>query len=142
MNHWMKVGIAGVTEGSGEYGEMLTARDVEIACVWDYVHSRADEFHRRFGGRVASNMDEIADEGLDGVILDAKPADLPGYTIMLMAAGIPVLIADKNGIPHGARELVSQAVREHAGLMMTAGDNGEETMEKFLLLCDTGDLPE
>ncbi len=142
MNHWMKVGIAGVTEGSGEYGEMLTARDVEIACVWDYVHSRADEFHRRFGGRVAANLDEIADEGLDGVILDVKPGDLAGFTVMLMAAGIPVLIADRKGIPPDEHELVSHAVREHVGLMMTAGDSGEETMEKFLLLCDTGYLPQ
>jgi len=142
MNNWMKMAIVGVSDRSSEYGEMLTTRDVEIACVWDYVHSRADEFHRRFGGRIASGLDDIADEGLDGVILDVKQADLPGFSILLMAAGIPVLIADRNGIPSESRDLVNDAAREHAGLMLTASDDAEEDMKRFMILCDTGSLQE
>ena len=137
----MKVAIVGLAnERPYEYGEILMAKDIEIACVWDYKHSNADAYARRFRGAVIVDFDQVPDVGVDGAILSLKKGDYPRYAIPLLAGGVPVLIGDPSDVSDEDMERITEAAREHcAPFMLAESDDAASVMEAFLSLCDAGE---
>ena len=139
----MKVAIVGASQNAYRFAEILKARDVEIACVWDYRHSKADAFCRQFGGEAIDDIERIADFGLDGVMICTKRADHVRYALPFIAGGVPTYIDGPS-----ASERIQEAVREHGTPVMFApvsDTDGQDVydvkaaVDAFLRICDTGE---
>ncbi len=138
----MKIAIVGLAnERPYEYGEVLMARDIEIACVWDYEHSKADAYARRFRGAVITDFDQVPDIGVDGAILTVKSGDHARYAIPLLAGGVPVLISNPEEMSPEDANRITDAAREHNTCVMIADEaDSAKMMEVFLVLCDVGEM--
>lgn len=139
----MKVGIVGLESPDIEkFGQALRDRDIEIACVWDYVHSKADAFHRAFAGAVVDDVDLVADEGLDGVIISVRKGDQARYALPFIEGGVPALIYDPIGMTQADVDRVIEAVDEHRTPIVFAREVGDvsSVLHSFLELCDTGEI--
>lgn len=140
----MKIAIVGLaSERPHEYGEVLMARDIEIACVWDYEHSKADAYARRFRGAVITDFDQVPDIGVDGAVLTVKKGNHARYAIPLLAGGVPVLIGNPEDMTPEDTERTTDTAREHNACLMTAQEpDPAKMMEQFLVLCDVGEMPD
>lgn len=136
----MKIAIVGLaSERPCQYGEILMAKDIEIACIWDYAYSKADEYHRRFRGAVIVDFDQIPDIGVDGSVLTLKRGDYPRYALPLIAGGVPILISEPSAVSDEDMDRMLEASQEHGTpVMLTSDDDPAVTMEAFLRMCDEG----
>lgn len=139
----MKIGFVGLASPDVcRFGELLKDRDIEIACAWDYEHSEADKFRRRFGGEVLDDIERIADEGLDGVIISVRKGDQARYALPFITGGIPSLIYDPVGMTQADVDRVIEAVDEHRTPILFARGIGDfpAVLQAFLELCDIGEI--
>ena len=116
----MKIAIVGLALSHPyRFGEVLSARNIEIACVWDYEHSKAGEYCRQFGGEVMDDIERIADAGVDGVMIDTKNGDHAKYALPFIAGGVPTFI-DKPMVTNRADlDRILEAVKEHGTPIMS-----------------------
>lgn len=152
----MKVAIVGLsTRRPYAYGEALKARDIEITCVWDYNHHTADLFCREFGCvDVVDNIEQIADAGVDGVMICTKSGDHARYALPFIEGGVPTFIDAPMLTNQSDLERIVEAVCEHGTPIMTP-DAGSESgslesfeedgyaqlVDEFLKMCDSGEPP-
>lgn len=121
----------------------LIARHHDIVCAWDYKHSKADRFCNKFGGRPIDDIERIADEGLDGVIILSHPPDSIKHTLPFVAGGVPVLLDCLCATIPKVRERLSEAVREHGTPVIPLDfSNLEKNLTVFLAICSGTDVLE
>lgn len=152
----MKVAVLGCSSPNAAcIGRELRAKDAEIVCAWDYTHSDADKYCREFGGKAVSDIEQIADAGLDGVLILTKPQDHVTHALPFIAGGVPAFIDEP--VVTGSDDLsrIVEAVREHGTPIMTpaglrcqthglmASGNAEcaALVETFLWMCEVFEPP-
>jgi len=138
----VKLAIVGLaTTDPYDFGEVLKSRDIEIACVWDYEHSKADEYHRRFGGEILDDIELVADAGVDGAIVSVRQGDHARYALPFIEGGVPALICNPIGLTQQEIDRIIEAVEEHRTPIMFAREIGDfaEVTQAFLEFCDIGE---
>ena len=88
------------------------------------------------------DIELVADEGLDGVIISVRKGDQARYAIPFIAGGVPALIYDPVGMTQHDVDRVIEAVDEHRTPIMFAREVGDfpSVLQTFLELCDTGEI--
>lgn len=152
----MKVAVLGCSSPSAAcIGRELRAKDVEIACAWDYAHSNADKYCREFGGKAVSDIEQIADAGLDGVLILTKPQDHLTHALPFIAGGVPAFINEPVVVCSDDLERIVESVDEHGTPIMTPSGLRCEThgctapegadfaalVETFLWMCEVFEPP-
>lgn len=117
----MKIAMVGLALSHPyRFGEVLSAKDIEISHVWDYDHNKAEEYCREFGGKVVDDLEQIADAGVDGVMIDTMSGDHAKYALPFIQGGVPAFI-DKPMVTNRADlDRILNAVEEHGTPIMSS----------------------
>lgn len=87
---WAYIGCGDIAQITAK--EVLASGDGEIVAVWNRTEQRAQEFVKRFGGKVCATPEEAMDaDGVNGVYIAVTADQHMKYMTLCIAHGKPVL---------------------------------------------------
>lgn len=102
------------------FASILNDRDIEISHVWDYEHSRADDFARKYRvTEISAGIESIADAGVDGVMVCTKNNEHAKYALPFLEAGVPTYINKPMVTSRADLDRLLECVAEHGTPLMS-----------------------